>query len=242
MIGRRTVNLTVCPFAMCLGRFKMFSKQQPKLQSYSKRTYSRFKYINPTLLNGRFIKEKKIIQNFDFFLILDFEATCEKNGTLNPQEIIEFPCLKMNSKTLEIESHFHQYVMPELNPVLTPFCVELTGILQEMLVGQPNFVTCMELFEEWMAKENLLHSKFALVTCGDWDLKVMFPAQCKLSGIAVPSYMKQWINIKKTYGEATGRYGHSLMAMLKSFNLSHVGRLHSGIGLRLVHVCWNVNS
>ena len=35
-------------------------------------------------------------QQFDHFLVLDFEATCERDTKLRPQEIIEFPCLKVN--------------------------------------------------------------------------------------------------------------------------------------------------
>ena len=35
-------------------------------------------------------------QQFDYFLVLDFEATCERDTRLNPQEVIEFPCLKVS--------------------------------------------------------------------------------------------------------------------------------------------------
>nr|CAD7448907.1 unnamed protein product [Timema bartmani] len=45
-------------------------------------------------------------------------------------EIIEFPCLKVASATFQVEDVFHQYVQPKLNKVLSPFCIELTGILQ----------------------------------------------------------------------------------------------------------------
>lgn len=34
-------------------------------------------------------------QHYDYFLVLDFEATCERDSKLRPQEIIEFPCLKV---------------------------------------------------------------------------------------------------------------------------------------------------
>ncbi|XP_071442637.1 ERI1 exoribonuclease 3-like isoform X1 [Hetaerina americana] len=180
-------------------------------------------------VSRRRIQKENICQKFDYFLIVDFEATCEKSTTINPQEIIEFPCLRLNAISLEIDSMFHQYVMPVHKPVLSPFCIDLTGILQEVLAGQPHFEKCMDLFHEWMVKECLLSTKFAFITCGDWDFKVMLPAQCRLSGIPVPHYMKQWINIKKTFGEATGIYGHGLMKMLRMLNLKHIGRHHSGI-------------
>ena len=34
-------------------------------------------------------------QVFDYILALDFEATCLENARISPQEIIEFPCLKI---------------------------------------------------------------------------------------------------------------------------------------------------
>ncbi len=45
-----------------------------------------------------FIMEKVTVveQDFDYFLVLDFEATCIKDMRINPQEIIEFPCLKVH--------------------------------------------------------------------------------------------------------------------------------------------------
>ncbi len=44
------------------------------------------------------------------------------------QEIIEFPVIIFNTKTLEIESIFHHYIKPEVHPNLTEFCKELTKI------------------------------------------------------------------------------------------------------------------
>ncbi|KAG8230209.1 hypothetical protein J437_LFUL009271 [Ladona fulva] len=160
-------------------------------------------------------------QNYDFFLVLDFEATCEQNVKLNPQEIIEFPCLKINGKTMIVESTFHSYVKPRYNHILTSFC--------EMVNDQPYFEECFEEFKSWLQQEQLLDSNFAFVTCGDWDLKVMFPSQCKVLGLEVPSYMKQWINIKKSFSIATGLPRCEIMPMLQKLKLEHEGRLHSGI-------------
>jgi hypothetical protein len=44
--------------------------------------------------------------------------------------------------------------------------------------------------------QDLLNDRTAFVTCGDWDLKTMMPAQAELSGIRVPAQMRQWINVK----------------------------------------------
>lgn len=46
-------------------------------------------------------------QNYDYFLVLDFEATCDEQRKIHPIEIIEFPVLKINARTFECESTFH---------------------------------------------------------------------------------------------------------------------------------------
>ncbi|KAH7970443.1 hypothetical protein HPB49_006881 [Dermacentor silvarum] len=64
-------------------------------------------------------------QAFDYFLVLDFEATCSaEKGIPTPQEIIEFPVLKVNGRTFETEATFHTYVQPQAHPQLTAFCIE----------------------------------------------------------------------------------------------------------------------
>ncbi|XP_063153871.1 ERI1 exoribonuclease 3 [Candoia aspera] len=170
-------------------------------------------------------------QRYHYFLVLDFEATCDK-PQIHPQEIIEFPILKLNGRTMEIESTFHMYVQPVVHPQLTPFCTELTGIIQAMVDGQPNLQQVLERVDEWMAKEGLLDPmvKSIFVTCGDWDLKVMLPGQCQYLGLPVADYFKQWINLKKAYSFAMGSWPkNGLLDMNKGLNLQHIGRPHSGI-------------
>ncbi|XP_047645266.1 ERI1 exoribonuclease 3 isoform X2 [Phacochoerus africanus] len=219
-------------------------------------------------------------QRYHYFLVLDFEATCDK-PQIHPQgqwgrwvcgvpgtcedvgsgsvrspnwarttsalrlawqelEIIEFPILKLNGRTMEIESTFHMYVQPVVHPQLTPFCTERV--------------------DEWMAKEGLLdpNVKSIFVTCGDWDLKVMsflcafwmlgevlypggcpaccwtqpsrLPGQCQYLGLPVADYFKQWINLKKAYSFAMGCWPkNGLLDMNKGLSLQHIGRPHSGI-------------
>ncbi|XP_048353019.1 ERI1 exoribonuclease 3 isoform X2 [Sphaerodactylus townsendi] len=170
-------------------------------------------------------------QRYHYFLVLDFEATCDK-PQIHPQEIIEFPILKLNGRTMEIESTFHMYVQPVVHPQLTPFCTELTGIIQAMVDGQPSLQQVLERVDEWMAKEGLLDPsvKSIFVTCGDWDLKVMLPGQCQYLGLPVADYFKQWINLKKAYSFAMGSWPkNGLLDMNKGLNLQHIGRPHSGI-------------
>ena len=84
-------------------------------------------------------QRKKFIHQtpFDYICVFDFECTCNNDPAhkLNSQEIIEFPVVVIDVKTRVIKSVFQTYVKPTLDPQLTPFCTELTGIVQEQVDG-----------------------------------------------------------------------------------------------------------
>ncbi|XP_078461792.1 ERI1 exoribonuclease 3 isoform X4 [Lampetra planeri] len=151
------------------------------------------------------------VHRFHHFLVLDFEATCDKAAPPRPQEIIEFPILRVNGKSMEVESTFHTYVRPTAHPQLSAFCTEMV--------------------DEWMEKEGLLdpETKSVFVTCGDWDLKVMLPGQCSHLNLQPRDCYRSWINIKKVYAASAGRYAKGIADMMAGLGLQHEGRLHSGI-------------
>ena len=76
-------------------------------------------------------------QDFQYFVVIDFEATCDKDRNPHPQEIIEFPSVIVSSVTGQLESNFQTYVRPTCNQHLSDFCKDLTGIQQ--------FQVCSEL-------------------------------------------------------------------------------------------------
>ncbi|VDL71163.1 unnamed protein product [Nippostrongylus brasiliensis] len=168
-------------------------------------------------------------QEFDYLLVLDFEATCSLYKIHPYQEIIEFPVAKVDTKTWSICSYFHHYVRPVANPTLSSFCTHLTGIIQEMVDDQPTIEEVLCSFDEWMKKEQILDSRFAFVTCGDWDLGVMLPSELQNKHLDMPSYFNRWINIKKSYCEHSGTWAKGLKDLLQIYGLQHAGRLHSGI-------------
>ncbi|CAH8679521.1 unnamed protein product [Schistosoma rodhaini] len=173
----------------------------------------------------------KNVQKFAYFMVLDFEATCEQDRKLPVAEIIEFPVLMINASTLQTEAVFHRYVRPTINPVLSDFCTELTGIIQSMVDDQPDLSTVLKIFNSFLDANNLntIPYQFAFVTCGDCDLKTMLPRQCKALGIDVPDYFKQWINLKQVYCNVMGQFPFGMMSMLSGLNIKHTGRHHSGI-------------
>ncbi|KAL1229836.1 ERI1 exoribonuclease [Trichinella pseudospiralis] len=163
----------------------------------------------------------------------DFEATCDQPIQIEPQEIIEFPCVNFSLKEDRIVSQFHSYVRPVVHPNLSSFCTKLTGIVQDMVNNQPTLTEVLAQFDGWLAEQQLLtdeqRDRWTMVTCGSWDLNCQLRNQCKRMGHPVPLYFKSWINIKRIAYNATGNYPKSLITMMQSLGIEHEGRLHSGI-------------
>lgn len=176
-------------------------------------------------------RSRGIAQKFEYLLVMDFEATCERHEVLRPQEIIELPCAVLSTHDWKLKDVFHTYVKPRVHPILTPFCTELTGIMQEMVDDQPYFADVFPKFCEWLTKGGYFDKpeKSSFVTCGNWDLKTMLPSQCDLDGITLSDQFKQWIDLKSSFCESTGYYPKSLKDMIARLNLPLKGRLHSGI-------------
>lgn len=180
-------------------------------------------------------KEMTKKQKFDHFLVLDFEATCDSPRQVDPMEIIEFPVIKVNAETFELEETFHHFVRPVRNPELSTFCTQLTGIVQDMVNNEETFPVVFHKFNKWLEEVGLLTSdnrylkSFTFVTCGNWDLQIMLPEQCKLYQERIPLHMRTWINIKKSFAAATGVWPKNLNEMMAHLNIKQIGKLHSGI-------------
>mmetsp|Transcript_21507 Transcript_21507/g.54996 ORF Transcript_21507/g.54996 Transcript_21507/m.54996 type:complete len:227 (+) Transcript_21507:1-681(+) len=167
-----------------------------------------------------------------YFAVLDFEATCEDGDRKWPNEIIEFPTVLIDAATLKTVDEFRTFVKPVLNPQLTPFCTKLTGITQDQVDEGLTIQDTMAAYQVWCHKHGLTPENTLFVTCGDWDLNRMLPAQLKYdhSTMEIDPIFHKWCNIKKIFGElrGQGRPG-GMTAMLDGLQLPLVGRHHSGI-------------
>ena len=176
-------------------------------------------------------------QGFDFFAVLDFEATCDDRAPPAPQEIVEVPVVLLDAATLDVVAEFHRYVKPTHHPILTAFCHELTGIEQATVDAGGEFRAVLGELECFLASHGLVSSDggaaprtFAFVTCGDWDLRRMLPLQCRTSGVGVPRWARQWINVKVEASRALSPFrAKGMLGMLDKLGLPLEGRHHSGI-------------
>nr|XP_034583006.1 ERI1 exoribonuclease 3-like [Setaria viridis] len=108
-------------------------------------------------------------QEFDYFVMVDFEATCEKDVRVYPQEIIEFPAVLVDAATGDLVFSFRTYVKPRHHPRLTAFCSELTGIQQEQVDGGVDLDQALTMHDAWLTVTGVAKNRLAVVTWGDWD-------------------------------------------------------------------------
>ncbi|XP_073681137.1 3'-5' exoribonuclease 1-like [Garra rufa] len=170
---------------------------------------------------------------FDYICVVDFEATCEEN---NPHdylhEIIEFPMVLIDTHTLEIVDSFQEYVKPVVNPQLSEFCVQLTGITQKMVDEAKPFHPVLKRAVSWLQKKELgTKYKYTFLTDGSWDMGKFLHTQCKLSAIRYPQFARKWINIRKSYGNfyKVPRTQTKLICMLENLGMQYDGRPHCGL-------------
>lgn len=113
-------------------------------------------------------------------LILDLEATCCDAGTVprHERETIEIGAVLFERESLSIVDEFECLIRPIRHPILTPFCVELTGITQTSVDGGMPFVEAMQSLSEWAKPLR----PWTFSSWGRFDLNQL-SAECRDAGI-----------------------------------------------------------
>ncbi|XP_073504077.1 ERI1 exoribonuclease 2 [Phyllobates terribilis] len=187
----------------------------------------------------------KTNQFFDYLIVIDFESTCWKDTKHYGQEIIEFPAVLLNTTCGEIESEFHTYVQPQEHPVLSDFCMELTGIKQQQVDDGMPLKICLSQFSTWIQKlQKEKHIIFpgalpmpssseqkmcGFVTWSDWDLGVCLLYECRRKQLRKPDILNSWIDLRLTYKLFYNRRPKGLNGALQDVGIEFSGREHSGL-------------
>ncbi|KAH8606228.1 putative Exonuclease RNA 2' phosphotransferase Tpt1 KptA family [Trypanosoma vivax] len=180
---------------------------------------------------------------FHAYVVLDFEATCERGRRIPDPEIIEFPMVIVDSESGASIAEFQRYVQPVLKPRLSDFCTELTGITQATVNAAQTFPfvfrEALEFLHSHGFGDEAPYKSFLFVTCGDWDLQTMLPIQLRISAeygtsLQPPPSFYRWCNIKKLMqrllpSACASRRIRDIPDMLAVYNLELRGRHHSGI-------------
>ncbi|XP_050216860.1 uncharacterized exonuclease domain-containing protein At3g15140 isoform X2 [Mercurialis annua] len=128
--------------------------------------------------------ERKRPQDFDFFLVFDLEGKVE---------ILEFPVLIIDAKTMAFVDLFHRFVRPTAmsEQRINEYIENKYGKFGVDRVWHDTalpFNEVIQEFEAWLTLHNLWEKKHggclnraAFVTCGNWDVKTQIPRQCAVS-------------------------------------------------------------
>ncbi|XP_006876026.1 PREDICTED: ERI1 exoribonuclease 2 [Chrysochloris asiatica] len=208
--------------------------------------------------NGN-LGRSKFNQLFGYLIVIDFESTCWNDGKPHrSQEIIEFPAVLLNTSTGEIESEFHVYVQPQEHPILSEFCMELTGIKQVQVDNGIPLKICLSQFCKWINKIQQQKKIFfttgaldpsssevklcAFVTWSDWDLGVCLEYECKRKQLLKPVFLNSWIDLRATYKLFYRRKPKGLSGALQEVGIEFSGREHSGLddSRNTAHLAWKM--
>lgn len=168
-------------------------------------------------------------QEFQYFVVIDFEATCDKAKNPHPQEIIEFPSVIVSSMTGQLEACFQTYVRPTCNQLLSEFCTDLTGIQQIQVDRGVTLTEALLRHDKWLEKKGIKNSNFAVVTWSNWDCQVMLESECRYKKIRKPPYFNRWINLKIPFREVFGGRSCNLKEAVQMAGLAWQGRAHCGL-------------
>eukprot|EP01064_Diplonema_japonicum_P019345 TRINITY_DN28051_c0_g1_i1.p1 TRINITY_DN28051_c0_g1~~TRINITY_DN28051_c0_g1_i1.p1 ORF type:complete len:615 (+),score=136.72 TRINITY_DN28051_c0_g1_i1:57-1847(+) len=172
-------------------------------------------------------------QPFDYYMVLDFEATCEKDDPNYPHEIIEFPVVVVDGKTGNVGERFHEYVKPMKNKTLTEFCTKLTGITQEQVDKAMVLDDVLKKCHDWLTSLGMFKEgvKFTFATDGPWDFRDFYWNHAVSQQHAVSThyaYYENWVDIRSQFS-SFAKTRCNVENMLKHFGLRFEGRPHSGI-------------
>ena len=126
-------------------------------------------------------------------------------------------------------SEFSKYVRPTLNPQLSEFCTELTGITQETVDAADTFETVYNQHHQWLLSLVPYDVTIAFVTVGNWDIQTMLPKEISNKKLRLYRMYRQFINIKTEFDYFYGQKSGSMVNMLNKLGIPLEGKHHSGI-------------
>ncbi|KAF8590520.1 hypothetical protein K439DRAFT_1403650 [Ramaria rubella] len=149
-------------------------------------------------------------QPWEYFLVLDVEATCVPGTDFNwPNEIIEWPVVLLTwddrdddgkASHLKVVDEFRSFVRPTWKPILTEFCTSLTGIAQASnadVDSAPVFSAVLDNFHAFLCRNGLIcHrtgqrlKKFTWATDGPFDIRDFVVKQCFISKMKMPEWLQ----------------------------------------------------
>jgi len=158
------------------------------------------------------------------FLVIDLEATCYKRGT-EPHgflsEIIEIGAVMLDTGARVPRWEGDWIVRPRLNPVVSPFCSELTTLTQAEVDGG---ISLAQALDEMLARAGEGAWRFA--SWGFFDRGIL-EDNCRRYGI--PYRMPRHFSLKHEFALYYNRHPIGMAGALKTLRIPLQGTHHRGI-------------
>jgi inhibitor of KinA sporulation pathway (predicted exonuclease) len=156
----------------------------------------------------------------DEFVVLDLEATCwPESPEPRKQETIEIGAVRYRPDA-GIVDEIDVFVRPTENRILSPFCIDLTGITQEQVDAGVLFRAAFTELKRFAGEEPVICS------WTDFDREQLL-RDCARHRVDYPFVIH--IDLAKLFGRRTTRGYLPLRDALASCAMKFEGRQHSGI-------------
>lgn len=154
---------------------------------------------------------------------MDLEATCWRGKPPHGiNEVIEIGAVKINHFG-EISGFFSRLIKPIINPKLSSFCRNLTGIKQEQINLADKFDKVIEEFHDFIEVES---KDYILYSWGNNDKGILI-ANCKLFDID-DLWLEPFVDMHKKYLSMNGNKKKSgLKHIVESEGFDFEGEQHS---------------
>lgn len=172
------------------------------------------------------MREMANLNQYDYYLVLDLEATCCNNDSIKRHEMetIEIGAVMVEAKDLKVVSEFQTFIKPVRYSMLTEFCQSLTSISQAQVDGGRSYGEAIAHLQQWLS--NYPNAVFG--SWGDYDRKQL-QQDSKYHQLPFPIAFPH-VNLKQQFSSAQGlskRYGMAQALEMTGIELE--GTHHRGI-------------
>lgn len=177
---------------------------------------------------------QSLLASYRYLYCVDLEATCDQvDESESPRslavfpdqmEMIEIGLVVIDPETLEVVDEFQRFVRPQINPILTDFCIKLTSIQQAD-------VDSARTYQEVGAELRTFAASYpnaAWASWGDYDARQL-ERDAGLAGC--PSLLEglPHFNARKWHAGLYDDRPKSLKQTVESLGLVWQGTYHRGI-------------
>lgn len=177
---------------------------------------------------------QNLLAPYRYLYCVDLEATCDEVGeSESPRQLavvpaqmetIEVGLVVIDLETLEIVDEFQRFVRPQINPILTDFCKQLTSIQQADVDGAGTYVEAGQELAAFVAR----YPNAAWASWGDYDARQL---ERDAGFAACPPLLEglPHFNARKWHAGLYDNRPKSLKQTVESLGLVWMGTYHRGI-------------